>query len=170
MITLWIAIQAVVDLLILIAILFYIFDLKNRKKIEKLNVNLKKKETQELIQSLDRLITESERASIDISDKALLSQKKTQELLDHLEIKKNQLQGEAKKAELLIEQIKDQLEAGPNKNESILSEEDKYSEAAKLAKTGLNAEDISRKLDLPKGEVELILNLPLQNAKKNQKS
>ena len=98
MITLWIAIQAVVDLLILIAILFYIFDLKNRKKIEKLNVNLKKKETQELIQSLDRLITESERASIDISDKALLSQKKTQELLDHLEIKKNQLQGEAKKA------------------------------------------------------------------------
>jgi hypothetical protein len=170
MITLWIAIQAVVDLLILIAILFYIFDLKNRKKIEKLNVNLKKKETQELIQSLDRLITESERASIDISDKALLSQKKTQELLDHLEIKKNQLQGEAKKAELLIEQIKDQLEADPNKNESILSEEDKYSEAAKLAKTGLNAEDISRKLDLPKGEVELILNLPLQNAKKNQKS
>ncbi|HJP18578.1 MAG TPA: DUF2802 domain-containing protein [Nitrospinota bacterium] len=170
MITLWIAIQAVVDLLILIAILFYIFDLKNRKKIEKLNVNLKKKETQELIQSLDRLITESERASIDISDKALLSQKKTQELLDHLEIKKNQLQGEAKKAELLIEQIKNQLEAGPNKNESILSEEDKYSEAAKLAKTGLNAEDISRKLDLPKGEVELILNLPLQNAKKNQKS
>ncbi len=170
MITLWIAIQAVVDLLILIAILFYIFDLKNRKKIEKLNVNLKKKETQKLIQSLDRLITESERASIDISDKALLSQKKTQELLDHLEIKKNQLQGEAKKAELLIEQIKNQLEAGPNKNESILSEEDKYSEAAKLAKTGLNAEDISRKLDLPKGEVELILNLPLQNAKKNQKS
>ena len=170
MITLWIAIQAVVDLLILIAILFYIFDLKNRKKIEKLNVNLKKKETQELIQSLDRLITESERASIDISDKALLSQKKTQELLDHLEIKKNQLQGEAKKAELPIEQIKNQLEAGPNKNESILSEEDKYSEAAKLAKTGLNAEDISRKLDLPKGEVELILNLPLQNAKKNQKS
>tara|TARA_B100000959_G_scaffold184844_1_gene193206 strand:- start:946 stop:1458 length:513 start_codon:yes stop_codon:yes gene_type:complete len=170
MITLWIAIQAVVDLLILIAILFYIFDLKNRKKIEKLNVNLKKKETQKLIQSLDRLITESERASIDISDKALLSQKKTQELLDHLEIKKNQLQGEAKKAELLIEQIKDQLEADPNKNESILSEEDKYSEAAKLAKTGLNAEDISRKLDLPKGEVELILNLPLQNAKKNQKS
>ena len=80
------------------------------------------------------------------------------------------MQGEAKKAELLIEQIKDQLEADPNKNESILSEEDKYSEAAKLAKTGLNAEDISRKLDLPKGEVELILNLPLQNAKKNQKS
>ncbi len=170
MITLWIAIQAVVDLLILIAILFYIFDLKNRKKKEKLNVNLKKKETQELAQSLDRLITESERTSIDIADKALLSRKNIQELLDQLEIKKKELQEEAKRAESLIEQIKNQLEIDSNKNESIPSEEDKYSEAAKLAKTGLNAEEISRQLDLPKGEVELVLNLPLQNARKNQKN
>tara|TARA_B100000315_G_scaffold133784_1_gene123264 strand:- start:11305 stop:11817 length:513 start_codon:yes stop_codon:yes gene_type:complete len=170
MITLWIAIQAVVDILILVAILFYIFDLKNKKKKEKLNVNLKKKETLELVQSLDRLITESERASIDISDKALLSQKKIQELLDQLEIKKKELQEEAKNAEALIEQIQNQLETNSNQNESIPSEGDKYSEAAKLAKTGLNAEEISRQLDLPKGEVELILNLPLQNAKKNQEN
>lgn len=170
MITLWIAIQAIVDLLILIAILFYIFDLKNRKKEEKLNVNLKKKETQELIQSLDRLITESERASIGISDKALLSQKRIQELLDQLETKQKELQEEAKKAESLIEKIRNQLETDSNKNEPVPSEEDKYSEAAKLAKSGLKAEEICRQLDLPKGEVELILDLPLQNAKKNQKN
>lgn len=170
MITLWIAIQAVVDLLILIAIFFYIFDLKNRKKNEKLNVNLKIKETQELVQSLDQLITESERASIDISDKALFSQKNIQELLDQLEIKKKELQEETKKAESIIIQIKNQLETDSNKNDSIPSEEDKYSEAAKLAKIGLNAEEISRKLDLPIGEVELILHLPLQNAKKYQKN
>ena len=166
MITLWIVIQTIVDFLILLVVLLYILERKNRQK-EGQNITLKKKETQELVQSLDRLITESERASIDISDKALLSQKKITELLDRLEVKQKELQEEEKKAALLLEEIKNQLEADEGKKESVLSEEDKYSEAAKLAKNGLNSEEISRQLDLPKGEVELILDLPLRNTKKN---
>ena len=166
MITLWIVIQTIVDFLILLVVLLYILERKNRQK-EGQNIKLRKKETQELVQSLDRLITESERASIDISDKALLSQKKITELLDQLEVKQKELQEEEKKAALLLEEIKNQLEADEGKKESVLSEEDKYSEAAKLAKNGLNSEEISRQLDLPKGEVELILDLPLRNTKKN---
>ena len=167
MITLWIVIQTIVDFLILLVILLYILERKNRQK-EGQNIKLRKKETQELVQSLDRLITESERASIDISDKALLSQKKITELLDQLEVKQKELQEEEKKVALLLEEIKkNQLEADEGKKESVLSEEDKYSEAAKLAKNGLNSEEISRQLDLPKGEVELILDLPLRNTKKN---
>ena len=166
MITLWIVIQTIVDFLILLVVLLYILERKNRQK-EGQNIKLRKKETQELVQSLDRLITESERASIDISDKALLSQKKITELLDRLEVKQKELQEEEKKAALLLEEIKNQLEADEGKKESVLSEEDKYSEAAKLAKNGLNSEEISRQLDLPKGEVELILDLPLRNTKKN---
>ena len=169
MITLWIVIQTIVDFLILLVVLLYILERKNRQK-EGQNIKLRKKETQELVQSLDRLITESERASIDISDKALLSQQKITELLDRLEVKQKELQGEEKKAALLLEEIKNQLEADEGKKESVLSEEDKYSEAAKLAKNGLNSEEISRQLDLPKGEVELILDLPLRNAKKNQRT
>ena len=166
MITLWIVIQTIVDFLILLVVLLYILERKNRQK-EGQNIKLRKKETQELVQSLDRLITESERASIDISDKALLSQKKITELLDRLEVKQKELQEEEKKAALLLEEIKNQLEADEGKKESVLSEEDKYSKAAKLAKNGLNSEEISRQLDLPKGEVELILDLPLRNTKKN---
>jgi len=169
MITLWIVIQTIVDFLILLVVLLYILERKNRQK-EGQNIKLRKKETQELVQSLDRLITESERASIDISDKALLSQKKITELLDRLEVKQKELQEEEKKAALLLEEIKNQLEADEGKKESVLSEEDKYSKAAKLAKNGLNSEEISRQLDLPKGEVELILDLPLRNAKKNQRT
>ena len=42
MITLWMAIQAIVDFLILIAVLFYVFERKNRKKEEQ-SAELKKK-------------------------------------------------------------------------------------------------------------------------------
>ena len=122
----------------------------------------------ELIQSLDRLITESERASIDISDKAFLNQKKIRDLLSQLEVKQEELHGEVIKAESLLEKIKNQLETLSNKNESVSSEEDKYAETVKLAKNGLNVDEISKQLDMPKGEVELILELPIRNAKNMQ--
>lgn len=163
MITLWIVIQTIVDFLILVAVLLYVFDRRKRQEGEQ-NIELKKSETQELIKALDRLITESERSSINISDKALLGQKKSQELLDQLEIKNKILQKEVKKAESVLEKLREPLETKSEKNEPAPPEKDKYSEAVKLAKNGLNAEEISKQLDLPKGEVELVIDLPLRNA------
>lgn len=165
MMTLWIAIQTIVDFLILIVVLFYVFERKKRQKEEQ-NIQLKKEEIQELIGSLDRLITESERSSINISDKALLCQQQTRELIDQLETKKKELREESKKAESLLEKIKTPPKIDPEKKEPLPTQEDKYSEAAKLAKRGFNAEDISKQLDLPKGEVELILDLPPRNKNK----
>ena len=42
-------------------------------------------------------------------------------------------------------------------------EEDRYHEVENLADLGLSAEDITRKIDIPKGEVELLLKLKRQS-------
>lgn len=166
MITIWIVIQAIIDFLILIAVFLYIIERKNKKK-EELGDELRKNELEVLTKSLDRLITESERASINISDKALQSQSRIKTLLDQIEKKQEEIQQEVKNAEEVLDKIKNQLETTSNKKNPFQSNKNKYSEAAKLAKTGLNVEEISKQLDLPKGEVELILDLPLHNPKKN---
>lgn len=165
MTTLWIVIQTVVDTLILIVVLFYFFERKKRIKEEQ-NAELRKRELEGLVKSLDQLMIESERSSIDISDKVLESQKKIHVLLDQLENKKEELKIEREEAILILDKFAKQLEIIPDEKKSILSIKDKYSKAAHLAKSGLNVEEISRKLDLPKGEVELILDLPLRKSKK----
>lgn len=166
MITIWIVIQTIIDFLILIAVFLYIIERKNKKK-EELGDELRKNELKVLTKSLDRLITESERASINISDKALQSQSRIKALLGQIEKKQEEMQKEVKNAEEVLDKIKNQLETTSNKKNPFQSNKNKYSEAAKLAKTGLNVEEISKQLDLPKGEVELILDLPLRNPKKN---
>lgn len=166
MITIWIAIQSVIDFLILIAVFLYIIERKNKKK-EELSDELRKNELKSLTKSLDQLITESERSSINISDKALQSQNTIQAFLDQIGKKQDEIQKEVKNAEEVLGKIKSQLETTSNTKNPFQSNKDKYLEAAKLARNGLNVEEISKQLDLPKGEVELIFDLPLRNPKKN---
>lgn len=162
MISLSVVIQAVVDILILVVILYYLFERKNRKKEEQ-NAEQRKNELKEVAESLDHLIEESGRASVNISDKALEAERKARELIDQLEQKQEELQKEAEKTEALIIKLKDQQEPAPQKEAP-----DKYKEAARLAKTGLNVKEISKQLDLPRGEVELILDLPPKNQQRNR--
>lgn len=166
MATIWIAIQAVVDTLIFIALLFYFLERKKRIKEEE-KAELRKEELKELIGSLDQLIMESERSSMNLSDKVLASQKEIRELLAKAERKQEELKNLGEKAESVLEKIIKQLETIPDNNKHIFSSRHKYLKASQLAKTGLNAEEISRKLDLPIGEVELILELPMRNSKEN---
>lgn len=170
MTTLWASLQVIVNILILAAILFYIYERKNINK-EIQNDELKKKELKELISSLGQLIAESERSSKKIFDNTIQSQSKSQDLLDQLETKQAELQNEVKKAESVLKKINNPLEINQNKENHIITRKDKYIEVANLAKSGLNTEEISRRLDLPKGEVELILDLPLRNLNKtNQRT
>ncbi len=163
--SLWAAIKTIVDILIILAVLFYVFQLKNRKKEAK-NQEQKEKELIELIKSLDLLIMEAERSSINISDTALQSQKNIQELFEKMEKKQEELRAAGEKAESVLESIKKQLKSSSNSARQLKSNKEKYIEASQLAKTGLNAEEISNQLKLPKGEVELIIDLQLQKSEK----
>ena len=163
--SLWGTIKSIVDIVIILALLYYVFELKNRKK-EAENQEQKVKALKELIKSLDQLIIEAERSSINISDKALQSQKNIQELFGKMEKKQEELQEVGEKAESVLESIKEQLKTNPNSASQLKSNKEKYIEASQLAKTGLNAEEISNQLKLPKGEVELIIDLQLQKSKK----
>jgi len=163
--SLWLAIKTIVDILIFLVVLLYVFERKSRKNEAK-NQEQKVKALKELIKSLDQLIMEAERSSINISDKAVQSQKNIQELVEKMEKKREELQAAGEKAESVLESIKKQLEPSSNKTRQLKSNKDKYFEASQLAKTGLNAEEISNQLKLPKGEVELIIDLQLQKSEK----
>ena len=125
MATLWIALQAVVDTLILAAVLFYFFERRNRKK-ECETDELRKKELKELINSLDQLINESERSSLNISDKAFQSQKEVQVLLDQIEKKQEELKVEGEKAQKVLDKIKNRLENCSKEKIQSPSDKDKY--------------------------------------------
>ncbi len=162
--TFWVAIKTIVDILIFLFVLYLIFELKNRKK-EAQSQEQKITELKELIKSLDQLIKEAEHSSINISDTALQSQKNIQDLLEKMDKKREELQGVGEKAESVLESIKKQLGPSSNSPGQLKSNQDKYSEAYQLAQTGLNAEEISDQLKLPKGEVELIMDIQLQKRK-----
>jgi len=162
---LWVAIKTIVDILIFLVVLFYFFERKSRKNEAK-SQEQKVKALKELIKSLDQLIMEAERSSINISDTALQSQKNIQELLEKMEKKREELQATGEKAESVLGSIKKQLETSPNSSSQLKSNQNKYIEASQLAKTGLNAEEISKQLKLPKGEVELIVDLQFQKSEK----
>lgn len=139
---LWIIVLIVADLVVCGLILIYLFQNRNQKGTPVDIEGLK-----DLVDSLSSLIKDSDRASRDLLDSLNESHQRTVQLLEEMDAKEEKLTKAARQTEELLSkrQIPEVL--------------DKYTEVSRLADLGMKAEDIARRVKLPKGEIELVLGL-----------
>jgi hypothetical protein len=139
---LWIIVLIVADLVVCGLILIYLFQNRNQKGTPVDIEGLK-----DLVDSLSSLIKDSDRASRDLLDSLNESHQRTVQLLGEMDAKEEKLTKAARQTEELLSK------------RHIPEVLDKYTEVSRLADLGMKAEDIARRVKLPKGEIELVLGL-----------
>lgn len=156
-------IQVVADVLILALILFYFFKRQEDRKRDKV-IEIRAKEMLMLNKTMDALIKEAQKVTEDLMGALESKQATAKKLLLELEGRKEEV------TKLLSEPLPQRPQPAaeaaalatpptPSSNPEVKEEEDKYAEAARLAEEGVSPEEIARIVNLPRGEVELILDL-----------
>lgn len=150
-------IQVVADFLILALLLFYFFKRKEDRQRDKI-LEVRAKEMLLLNKSMDSLIKDAQKVTEDWISAMESKQSQMKSLLNDLEAKKEQvLKALSEKPPAPAPQ-----KENPEKPATLAEEEkeeDKYAEAARLAEEGYPPDEIARKVNLSRGEVELILDL-----------
>ncbi len=139
--SLWTTILIGVDLVVCGLVLAYL--LRARHDEKRLDPN----RVRQMIDSLSELIRTSERASKDFLDELNERQRGTRELLDRMEVSEKRVTEVIRHAEKLLMKPRS---PGPALG---------YEEVSRLADMGLSTEEISERVKLPKGEIELVLGL-----------
>ncbi len=104
-------------------------------------------ELKSLIESLSGLIKESDRASRELLDALNQRHRKTAELLEEVEAKEGELKKVVRNTEQILSKTGDAEVVDP------------YAEVSRLADLGMRVEEIAKRVNLPKGEIELVLGL-----------
>ena len=107
----------------------------------------------EIRESLDKLLSEAVRVSIELSDSAEKSKLELSTVISQLDRKLN----------LITDSIDSQRSPGTQNSDSaedsVQEPEDRYVNVLRLEKMGLSPAQISEKVGIPVGEIELVLNL-----------
>lgn len=152
----WIATQILIDLLLLVTVVICFSRLK-KVVFLKQEADKRVEELLEVQGSINALLRESLEVSSNISREIEKERTLAEEVIDAFDAEKKTLS-------LLAQELKSELTALREEmgKYDILSGKiikDKYSEAIKLAETGLSAEEIAKKTGIPLGEIELALSL-----------
>jgi len=137
-----ITILIVADLAVCAVVLLYFFWGRRQEEKQVDPVRLKK-----LVDSLGQLVKESDRASRNLLDALNERHRRTEELLRQMDVREKRITEAIRGDERTILRSENSDPAG------------KYKEVSRLADMGLDAEEIARRVKLPKGEIELILGL-----------
>lgn len=152
----WIILQFAVDILLLTIIIFYIIkDSLSKNKPQQPLPALN--ELKLLAESLQQLITESEKIAVRLEKNINEERNLSGELRNSLDKKSKELNLSIQRAESLLKKIKEFQNTSKDTQSSPST--DKYDEVYNLFKKGLNKKEIAEKVGLLEGEVELICNL-----------
>lgn len=153
---LWISAQILIDALLIIAIVICISRLKKIAALRQ-SADNRLEELLELQGALSDLLQESREVSSDISKEIESKRSLANVTIETLESEKNALSQLSHELKTEAKALREEIRKNDSLNGKIIK--DKYSEAIKLAETGLNAEEIAKKTSIPLGEIELALSL-----------
>jgi len=133
----------VADLAVCVVVVLYFF--RGRARGEETSIDTAR--LRKLIHTLGGLVKESDRASRNLLDALNDRHRRTEQLFREMDTKERQMARTIREAEQTIQKSDD------------FGHTHKYSEVSRLADLGLDVEEIARRVELPKGEIELILGL-----------
>jgi hypothetical protein len=137
-----IIILVVADLAVCAVVLLYVIWGRGRQSRPVDTLRLR-----ELVDSLSDLVKESDRASRNLLDALNERHRRTEELFRELDTREKRMMGAIREAESII--------VKPENTDM----DEKYSKVSRLADRGLDADEIAERVDLPRGEIDLILGL-----------
>ena len=152
----WIAVQILIDFLLLIAIAVCFSRLK-RVVFLKQEADRRVAELLDVQGSLNTLLQESLAVSSNITKEIETERALAEEVLNAFDKEKKGLSRLAQELKSEASALREEMGKYDILSGKIMK--DKYSEAIRLAETGLNAEEISKKTSIPLGEIELALSL-----------
>ncbi|MFH1624661.1 MAG: DUF2802 domain-containing protein [Pseudomonadota bacterium] len=151
----WVFLQIGLDVILLSIICFYL--VRDRKKhISPPLEEISEERLQLLSNSFNQMLEESRRVLDDLCERIDSEKRSLQQVLEKLESKKGEIDTSIKEAERSLTRLGRIIEGNLAEDEI---NHDKYQRASKLAREGLSADEIAERVKLPKGEVELILDL-----------
>ncbi len=150
----WLIAQISIDFLLLTALIVCFFHLKKNAKLLQ---DARIKELLDLRSSLGGLLQESLDVSNKISAEIESQRSLAEDVFNEFDKEKNVLTKLALELKSEAKDLRDEINRYDAATGKIIK--DKYFETIKLAETGLNAEEISKRTNIPLGEVELALSL-----------
>lgn len=149
----WTVLQGVVNLLLLGAVGFYFFRLKKEERLRRED-ETRIQELSKLRKSLEQFLVEAAEISDTISQDIERKRSTAQEISNTLKKEKLELSGKLKELKSEVMRMQKQSDKKSDNNAG-----NKYSKAIQLAEMGLDPVEISRKSQIPLGEIELLLSL-----------
>ena len=151
----WVFLQIAIDIILLVMIFVYLVRDRKRKPApsfeevneEKLNV---------LSDSINQMIKESKRILNEMHERIEEQKRSLERMTEKLDRKKEEIDLSMKKVDGSLHRLK------KDSDETFLTDDenhDKYQQVISLARKGLTVEEIEKRVQLPRGEVELILDL-----------
>lgn len=138
---LWIFLQIAIDVVLLLVICFYLIWDRKRQGTHRFQA-ISEESMALFSDSVSQMISESKK----ILDEAF----------EKLEIKKKEIDRSTRDADMVLLKLEEAVGGSRNAGDGVY---DKYRQAARMADEGLSVSEISERANLPKGEVELILDL-----------
>ncbi len=132
----------VADLAVCVVVVLYFF--RGRAREEK---SIDTARLRRLIHTLSELVKESDRASRNLLDALNERHRRTEQIFTEMDTRERQMTRTIREAERTVQKSED------------FGTTHKYSEVSRLADLGLDVDEIARQVELPKGEIELILGL-----------
>lgn len=150
----WLIAQIVLDFLLLTALIVCFSHLKKHKKLLE---DTRIKDLFDLRSSLGELLRESLDISNKISAEVENQRSLAEDVFKEFDKEKNMLFKQVQELKSEAKDLREELNRYDATTGKIIK--DKYFETIKLAETGLNAEEISKRTNIPLGEIELALSL-----------
>jgi len=150
----WIFFQIAVDIILLVIIFFYF--IRDRKKQTTPFQEIDEDRVRALLDSFNQMMQESKSILDEIYEGLDKEKNSLQQMEERLEFKKGEMGKSIEAADRFLIRLQEITDKDIIKSETG---HDKYEQAIKLAREGLNDDEIAEAVELPKGEVELILNL-----------
>lgn len=150
---LWVSLQVIIDSVLFAGIFYILIKFYKNESLRKEDYQ-RIQELKELRISLNKLLKEAVEISSNLSDDIENKQTIVNEFFARIDREKQCILKSAEKLNNLSSGIKSSHAIPLSENS-----DDRYSEPLRLAKMGVSPEEISRKVNIPLGEIELLLSL-----------
>ena len=151
----WVFLQIAIDIVLLVIVCLYVVRERKRRFMYSPE-EIDEERLKALSDSIQQMIQESKRVLHEIQESINKQKDSLNKIVEKLDRKKEEMDRSMEKAEKFLHGLK-----GITDRDVVTAdaEQDKYQQVLSLSQKGLSIDEIGKRVELPRGEVELILDL-----------
>ncbi|MDY7033412.1 MAG: DUF2802 domain-containing protein [Thermodesulfobacteriota bacterium] len=151
----WVFLQIAIDIVLLVIVCLYVVREKKRRFMYSPE-EIDEERLKALSDSIQQMIKESKRVLHEIQESINKQKDSLNKIIEKLDRKKEEMDRSMEEAEKFLQGLKRITDRDVVTADE---EQDKYQQVLSLSQRGLSIDEIGKRVELPRGEVELILDL-----------